>query len=293
MTRFLKTAILTFGAAATAFFGAHSPAFALGTSSNEPVNFLTLEEAADFSKQIERDLASERALAAIVFRTGRTRDQLPEGIDYTHGAFWVYRAIETDSGEIVRGYSVYNLYHGDGETLPRTQSYLMQDWPVDFTRGTAVNDVGVIIPSPEMQRRIIGIIDSPRYQALHNPNYSLIANPHEPTYQNCNSFMLNVVASAAWLTGDSEQIAANLREHYTPQEFSVGLLARLFGPMADERIRTDDQSGRFQTATYRSMAAFMEENGLLQESYVIERETPMASADNSGQTAPVFERPPE
>jgi hypothetical protein len=233
---------------------------------------LTIEEAADFSKQIERELAAEGVRVAILFRTGRPRENMPEGLEYTHGAFWAYRDILTDDGESRRGYAVYNLYHGDGETLPTTESYLKQDWPIDFVRGSVVDDVGVIIPSPEMQRRILAVIDSPLYAALHNPSYSLIANPHESTYQNCNTFMLGVIAAAAWETDDLEQIAANLRAHFDPQELDVGLLARIFGPMADERLRTDDQDGAIQTATYGSMAGFMEEYGLSKASYVILRD---------------------
>ncbi len=273
----LLAATALLGLATLAPLGVAPPALAqsgaAGSSApSESAVLLGAQEAADFSKQIERTLAAEGARVAIVFRTGRPRDKLPEGIDYTHGAFWVYRDIVTEDGERLRGYAVYNLYHGDGETLPKTESYLAQDWPFDFARGSAVDDVAVIVPSPEMQRRIVEIVDSPRYEALHNRRYSLIANPHEPTYQNCNSFMLNVIAAAAWETDDLEQIAVNLRAHFEPQTVDVGALARLFAPLADPRVKTDDQHGPIRTVTYRSMADFMAEFGLSQESYVIQRD---------------------
>jgi hypothetical protein len=243
-----------------------------GSAAAAAAYHLTIEEAADFSKQIERALAAEGVRVAIVFQTGRARENMPDGLEYTHGAFWVYRDILGEDGATRRGYAVYNLYHGNGESLPRTESYLKQDWPLDFVRNSAVDDVGVIIPSPEMQRRILRVIDSPIYASLHNPTYSLIANPHESTYQNCNTFMLDVIAAAAWQTGDPDQIAANLRAYFEPQELEVGVLGRIFGPMADERLRTDDQHGAIKTATFHSMAAFMQEHGLLRESGVIERE---------------------
>jgi hypothetical protein len=261
--------------AALAPLAAAQPAAAqsgAGASSARGAALLGAQEAADFSKQIERRLAADGAHVAVVFRTGRARDTLPDGIDYTHGAFWVYRDILVEGGERVRGYAVYNLYHGDGERLPTTESYLAQDWPFDFVRASAVDDVAVIVPSPEMQRRIVEIIDGPRYEALHNPRYSLVANPHETTYQNCNSFMLNVIASAAWETDDLEQLAVNLRAWYEPQEVEVGALARLLAPLADARVKTDDHHGAIRTATYRSMADFMAEYALSKESYVIERD---------------------
>ena len=78
----------------------------------------TAEQAADYSKAIEKSLAAEGTRLAIVFRTGRTRDKLPDGVDYTHGGVWVYQPIQPPDGTIMRGYTTWNLFHGDGETLP-------------------------------------------------------------------------------------------------------------------------------------------------------------------------------
>jgi hypothetical protein len=230
----------------------------------------TPEQAASFSKQIERNLAERGARVAIVFRTGRPRANLPKGIAYTHGAFFVYRDIKTADGEVAHGYAVYNLYAGDGHAWPTDQSRLVQDFPFDFTRGVAEEDVAVIVPSPEMQRRILQVIDSPTYDRLHNPSYSLIANPLRSTHQNCNTFMLDVVAAAAWDTTDPAQIRADERAHFTPSPVEANLLMRLFGPMADNRLKTDDQSSHIQTATYESMAAFMRANGLLEAAYSLD-----------------------
>lgn len=234
-------------------------------------SYLTGEEAATFSKQVERDLAAKGARLAIVFRTGRARSELPDGISYTHGAFWVYSPIELEDGRSINGYAVYNLYHGDGEKLAKDRSYLHQDFPVDFVAPTAVDDVAVIIPSPEMQRRVLAIMDSPDYQKLHVTAYSLVSNPLDAKYQNCNEFMLDVLAAAAWETTDMQQIKANLRVHYKPTKVKTNLLERVFGPMTDVRLKTDDQSGAIVTATYESMSAFMKDNGLLQETYILNR----------------------
>ncbi len=233
---------------------------------------LTAEEAALFSKQVERDLAAKGARLAIVFRTGRPRSELPDGISYTHGAFWVYSPLALEDGRTINGYAVYNLYHGDGKKLAQDKSYLHQDFPIDFVASTAVDDVAVIIPSPEMQRRVLAIMDSDDYRKLHVPSYSLVSNPLDPKHQNCNEFMLDVLAAAAWETTDMQQIKANLKAHYRPTKVKTGLLARIFGPMTDVRLKTDDQSGSIVTATYETMAAFMKDNGLLQETYILTRQ---------------------
>jgi hypothetical protein len=256
---------------AGAYLATSAPALAQDSSAQVVASHLTAPEAAAFSKEIERDLAARGVRVAMVFRTGRPREALPEGIDYTHGAFWVYRTIRTADGAALPGYAVYNLYAGDGSNWPKTQSRLVQDWPLDFTRGSAVDDVAVIVPSPEMQRRMLAVIDSPVYRALHNPAYSLVANPWRAERQNCNTLMLEVVAAAAWQTADPERIRMNLRAHYQPSIVKAGVLMRVFGPMADPRLKTDDQKGPIRTAAYESIAEFMRQNGLLTSAYTLTR----------------------
>jgi hypothetical protein len=230
----------------------------------------TPEEAATFSKSIEKTLGEKGARVAIVFRTGRTRDKLPEGVEYTHGGFWVYQAIETESGELIRGYVGHNLFHGDGETLPKTQSYLATDFPFEFVGASAVDDLAVIIPTPALQRRILSMMADGRYEALHDPDYSLIASPFDDRYQNCNEFMLDVIAGALWDTTDYAQIKANLIEHFNASRLKAGVFARLFGPLADERLKLADHRGKpVYTVTYRSLSQFMLDNGFATESFKI------------------------
>lgn len=232
---------------------------------------LNAEQAAAFSKQIEHDLAAKGARLAIVFRTGEPREMLPEGITYTHGGFWAYVPITTEDSRVLHGYAIYNLYHGDGKRLAVDKSYLHQDFPFDFASASGVDDVGVIIPTPEMQRRILTIMDSADYRKLHITDYSLVSNPLDIKYQNCNEFMLDVIASAAWNTTDMAQIKANLKKHFKPTVVKTSSLERLFAPMMHKEIKTDDQDSKIVTATYDSMAAFMKDNGLLQTAYILRR----------------------
>ena len=245
------------------------PAAAQDSSAQAVAAHFTAPEAAQFSKQIERDLAGRGARVAMVFRTGRARSALPEGISYTHGAFWVYRTITTADGRQLSGYAVYNLYAGDGHAWAKDRSRLVQDYPFDFTRGSFVDDVAVIVPSPEMQRRILAVIDSPGYERLHNPAYSLVANPWAGRYQNCTDFMLDVVGAAAWQSDDPAHIRADLKAHYEPTIVKASTVMRVFGPIADSRLKTDDQKGPIRTATYESLAAFMDKNGLLESAYTL------------------------
>ncbi len=223
--------------------------------------------AAEFSKQIEQYLGDRGARVAIVFRNGRDRDDLPDGIRYTHGSFWVYQPLETiDGSETFNGYAVYNLYAGNetGEGNPRA-SYLRQDFPVDFTLPMHTMDAAVIIPTPAVQRRILEVMSSENYSDLHHPNYSLLSNPHDGEFQNSNEFLLDVMAAGLWQTTDREQIKVNLAAHFEPTRVRLNVFERLFGPVFDRRVRFGDQSGSVVTSTFGSMAAFMEDNGYARE----------------------------
>ena len=70
-----------------------------------------------------------------------------------------------------------------------------------------------------------------------------MANPWKRTYQTCNNFMLNVIAAALCQISDPDQITANLQAHDKPTLVKANALLRLLGPIADQRLRTDDQSG--------------------------------------------------
>lgn len=270
MRRTLKTLIASLALVGLATTPA-APAFA-DSGSGGPVfsQYFEAEEAATFSKDIEKMLAAKGARVAIVFRTGRTRDKLPDGIEYTHGGFWVYQPIQREDGSVMRGYVGWNLFHGDGEEMPKTQSYLANDFPFEFVGASAVEDLGVIVPTPAMQKRILTMMADGRYEAVHDPDYSLIASPFDDRYQNCNEFLLDVIAAAAWQTTDYDQLKVNLSAHFEASQVKTGPLARIFGPMVDERLKLRDHRGQpIRTVTYASLAKFMLDNGYADETFKV------------------------
>jgi hypothetical protein len=99
------------------------------------------------------------------------------------------------------------------------------------------------------------------------PRYSLVSHPHDPRFQNCNEFMLDVIAAALWNTTDYRQLKANLTAHFKPTRVGVDMLTRMFAPMVETRISTEDQNGAIQTVTFESMATFLRDHRLLQDAY--------------------------
>lgn len=267
-----------------------APSLDSGFSSRTPVTYLTEDQVAAFARQVEADLSAREAKVAIVFRTGRTRDKLPSGISYTHGAFWARTPVKTADGASVNNpdgaYAVFNLYHGDGKALARTKSQLAQDFPADFVRGTAVDDFAVLLPSEEMQNGIVEAMGSPLYEKVHIAEYSLIANPLDARYQNCNEFMLDLICAILWKTDDYAAIKAKQKETFTPTPVGVQWYERIVGPMMDNRVRLEDQGEAIVTTTYESMSAFMREQGVLKADYKIERNKRGAADAVSATPAP-------
>ena len=157
------------------------------------------------------------------------------------------------------GYAIYNLYqekdHADISTLE-------QDYPIDYFAPVFVLKSGVIIPKPAMQKRLLAVIMSDRYKHLHNPAYSVFANPLENRYQNCTGFVLNVVQSAIYDSDDPRVILANNRKYFEPQKVDIGGMRLLLARMFMDEVRTDDQHGPIRTTTFSSIARYMEQYGL-------------------------------
>ena len=132
-------------------FVAVSPTLATAGSSEASEPILPVHEVAAFSGPVHKDLPARGAQVAIVARMGRDPRTLPEGIKYTHVAYWVYSEITEADGSKSCGYRAYNLYHLADD---QTQSHLVQDTPADFFAGAQRLDAGIIIPDPRLQSKL-------------------------------------------------------------------------------------------------------------------------------------------
>ena len=230
---------------------------------------LPAAEVARFSDQVQRDLAARGAQVAIVARMGRDPASLPDGVNYTHLGFWVYAQITHADGTTGRGYRVYNLYQRAGD---RTASDLIQDSPADFFAGAKRLDAGIIIPDARLQSKLLQVINSPAYAALHNPRYAVLANPADGTYQNCTEHTLKVVMAALYGTADSARLHANIAAHFEGQTIPLDGLQRALGPAFSAALTTQDHGAVVKTATFGSLVRFMKAHRLSQVVYRISRD---------------------
>lgn len=234
------------------------------TSNGEPL--FEREVLEDYGQQILGDLVLRDVKVAIVSRSGQPRDQLPKGINYTHSAFWLYTPNYDEAGNEIPAYKVHNLYHGEKNRL---LSSLVVDDPADFLRLTRERDVGILIPDEATQTALMDFVRSDAYDDVHQVNYSLISNPYDTRFQNCNEFMLDAMASLFWETSDPAAIKARYQGVLKPTQIETSFVRRLFGPMIDERLIMDDQDKTVLTTTRQTLADFLDSEGRLHAEYAL------------------------
>ena len=191
------------------------------------------EQIVSFAKNVEKYAAGQGARAFVIARVGRPQKDLPRGIRFTHTAVALYSDITLDDGELVKGYAIYNLYQKADQL---DQSQLITDYPADFFWGADQLTAGVIIPTQEIQTRLIDIITTGKNQQLHNNNYSVIANPMNTQFQNCTEHTLDMLNAAIYQTMDIAKLKANTNAYFTPQRVHTSRVKLMFGSMLQDDI---------------------------------------------------------
>ena len=233
------------------------PVFAGSRNSDQA--YLPAEDLVVLAKKVEKYAAQRGARVFLLARVGRPPDELPKGIRYTHVSYAVYSMIKTKDGRTLPGYAIYNLYQREDDP---GRSDLVMDYPVDFLAGAHVARVGVIIPTPAMQKRLYKVINSNSYARLHNPSYSAIASPYNARYQNCTEHVLDVLNAAIYQTDDIKQLKANTRAYFHAQEVRINPLKLFLGSIFKSDIKLSDQNGKVETATFGTLVKYMQDNGL-------------------------------
>lgn len=250
--RFIFRTLTTLLFAAT--LTAQASGFSSSGSSEAKKAHFKPEQIIDFAKKVEKTMAAKGARVAILARIGRPPSELPEGMHFTHVAFAVYSEITTSDGRKVPGYTIYNLYPQDGHP---DVSNLVQDSPVDFFSRSAALEAGIIIPSPELQKRLLETIASPTYAKLHDSHYSVIANPFTLGRQNCTEFVLDVTNAAIYQTSDINQIKANEKKYFTAQRVNVNPFKLMLGSIFSKDVSISDQSDPPVTATFEAIGNYL------------------------------------
>jgi len=229
----------------------------------------TPEAIASFAKQVEKYAAAQGARAFIIARVGRPPEELPKGVMFTHTAIAIYSSITLPDGKTVKGYAIHNLYQND-KKLDRSD--LVTDYPIDFFWSAYQLRAGIIIPSSELQQRLLQVYANGVDKVLHRPAYSVLANPFNDRYQNCTEYTLDVINAAIYQTDDYQQLKANTKAHFKAHPIKISGLKLLVGSMLMEDVKMQDHSGKVVTATFDTIGNYLADNRLLDRVVIIEKD---------------------
>ncbi len=229
----------------------------------------TPDEISRFAKQVEKYAAAEGARAFIIGRVGRPPEQLPKGVEFTHTAVAIYSAISLPDGSFARGYAIHNLYQTADK---KDVSELVTDYPVDFFWNAHQMRAGIIIPSEDLQQRLIAAYAQGVQHKVHVPRYSVLANPFNADYQNCTEHTLDVINAAIYQTTDYEQLKANTKAHFLAQPMQINSVKLLLGSMVMEDVKTADHGAKVETATMGSIGYYLAANQLLDKAVILEQD---------------------
>ncbi len=207
-------------------------------------------------------MAEKGVQVFIIARAGRPPEKLPEGVQYTHVAFGVYSEGSASNDLTAPSYKIYNLYQDDED---KGLSNLVTDRTVDFMMGLRGNNVRILIPTKALQEKLLSLIGSPEYQTLHNPNYSYMSNPNNSKYQNCTEYTLDVINSALYQTTDPEVLKSYVSDNFERQAVNFSQLKMMLGSILSAGITMADHRGKVKTATFTTLARYLEDAKLIQE----------------------------
>ncbi len=212
---------------------------------DKPAPFPAAETAA-FAQKVERMLAGEDVQVALLARMGRPLSSMPEGMRYTHVG------IAVQSGG---GYRIYNLVQKPGRP---DGSELVTDTPAEFFSKVAQVEAGILIPTPALQRRLRELVGSPAYAALHDPRYSLIANPYTLGRQNCTEFVLDVINATRFPKADPNALKSMAKASFAAEPVRVNPFRLVLGALFNDEVSLSDHRGEKPvTATFDNLVRYL------------------------------------
>lgn len=226
------------------------------------------EAIAAFSKEVEKYAASQGARAFIVARRGRPIEDMPDGIRFTHTAIAIYSSIQLDNGKTVKGYAIHNLYQDADE---QGISHLVTDYPVDFFWSAYALEAGIIIPSDSVQHALINLYSEDKAKLLHNPRYSVVANPFNNKRQNCTEYTLDVLNAAVYSTTDIAQLKVNAKAYFSPQKVNMSRAKLGLASMFNDAVTLSDHGRKVETTTFGSLARYMQKYDLSEKAVTFTR----------------------
>lgn len=236
------------------FGGAHAGIFCKDFVHDPKV----LQTADKKNLELKKALNATKARVAIIARVGS--DVSKYGLYYTHAAF----AIKKDDNSDWKIIQEINPCGTD-------TSNLHKETLVNFFIDDLLNsDFEVIVPTKELQEKLVQTLQSPIIDKLHEPHYSMIAYPFSTQYQNSNQWILESIAAS--LTGQDSRsfIQSYLQKTgYQPTVIHLSRLDRLGARFRtnvkfDDHPASEEDNYAYSVVTVDSIVSWLKRNHLFQ-----------------------------
>ena len=109
---------------------------------------------------------------------------------------------------------------------------------------------------------------SGKNKRVHNPKYSLIANPYNNRYQNCTEHTLNVINAAIYETTDMQRLKQNTLAYFDAQPVRVSRFKLFLGGAFSNGITLADHDKKIETTSFNSIKRYLEKYNLVKVSRV-------------------------
>ena len=196
--------------------------------------------------KVQRHLDEQGARVAVIGRVGR--DLSEYGLRYSHIGLAMR---DQASGRWIVVHELNNCGRADSDLYDQGLGNFFLD---DLFRFEAV----VLIPSSGMQDRLAEAIARGDGRRLHQPSYSLIAQPYSEKYQNSNQWLLEL-AAAVMAGGEPSRVAAHARliqDGFQPSVLYLPPLKRLGARLFSVNTQFDDHSSEeWRTSRYQVVSA--------------------------------------
>jgi hypothetical protein len=181
---------------------------------------------------VRNALDREHAEIALVARVGR--DLSRYGLRYSHVAF-AWRGHPRGDWTMVEALNQCGT----------ASSALYDDGLANFFLDDMfAYQAKVVIPSPEVQRRIADVLAAGRGGRFHEPRYNLVAYPFATRYQNSNQWLLETLADAlaeGQISNRSDAQTWLRASGFRPSTLHVPAMERLGAQLFRVNVAFDDQ----------------------------------------------------
>ncbi len=192
-----------------------------------------------FAEQVRRELNAAGTDAAIISRTGIDLQRL--GIRFTHSGI----AVKPDNPTGDTSWTIRQLYYACDEARPR----LYDQGIGGFLFGSdnpGIRHVSIVLPSPVNNKALQqSARTNPLALRLLGARYSANAYPYSTAYQNCNQWVIEMLAVAWGRLSQSVNLRADAQgwlrwRQYRPRPIELGSHWLKFAVMMSPMVRLDD-----------------------------------------------------